>query len=50
MEADRDSVGWAVGGGRPGGLTAGGQLLPYVMEYCFRAGNRAFGPDFGRIL
>ncbi len=25
-------------------------LSPYVMHYCFRAGNRAYGADFGRIL
>ncbi len=25
-------------------------LLLYAMQWCFRAGNRASGPDFGRIL
>ena len=24
--------------------------LPYGTQYCFRARNRALGPDFGRIL
>ncbi len=24
------------------------QIIPYVAQYCFRTGNRASGPDFGR--
>ncbi len=38
------------GAGRPSDLTVRLTIVPCVTQWCFRAGNRASGPDVGRIL